>query len=117
MRENEFLGIDYSRYNNNSSSYVNQLTDEVIANGLEKYLRKYYTAWSGKWSGIDTTGRFTIQHDFFQTAQIKPSRFFEIFKDDDRRTKFIDLLKGYNVKASLKYGMLTLIDLEHPHNK
>lgn len=115
--ENKFLGIDYSFYGHNARSHSNQLTDEVIAKGLAKYLRQYYTSWGGIWTDIDVTGRFTIRHDFFHTAQIKPSRFFEIWKDEDRKSKFIILLKKYNVEATLKFNMLTLIDLEHPNNK
>jgi hypothetical protein len=81
MRENKWLDIDYSRYGN-SSYNESQLTDKVIAKGLVKYLKHYYTAWNGKWS-IGISGTFPPSHDFFQTAEIKPRRFYDIFKNDN----------------------------------
>jgi len=112
MPLNKFLEIDYTRYGNSSSNIDSQLTDKVIAKGMVKYLRLYYK-YDGKWNNINVHGNY-FSHEFFKTAQIKPIRFYEIFKTDERAEQFLNYLKEFNVRTELKHGFLTLIDLEHP---
>lgn len=112
MPINNFLEIDYTRHGEYASTHDKELTDKVVAKGMSKYLKKYYT-FDGKWDGIGINGTFLPKHDFFQIAQIKPIRFYEIFKETERIATFLDYFKEFNVKAELKHNTLTLIDLEY----
>ncbi|MEY2195769.1 hypothetical protein AB7942_24000 [Neobacillus sp. BF23-41] len=115
MPLNKFLGIEYTRYGDAASTHDRELTDKVIVKGLVTYLKRYYT-WDGKWNGISINGKFPPKHDFFITAQIKPTRFYEIFKNYDRTDSFMSYFKEFNVQATLEHGSLSLVDLEHPKN-
>ncbi|MEC1155025.1 hypothetical protein [Cytobacillus horneckiae] len=116
MPLNKFLGIEYTRYGFSASTHDRELTDEIIAKGMVRYLRQYYK-YDGKWNGINVHGRELSRSDFFQTAEIKPRRFYEIFKTEDRAERFLAYFNEFNVRAELKHGFLTLIDLEHPKRK
>lgn len=115
MPLNKFLDIDYTRYGNSSSNLDSQLTDKVIAKGMVKYLRLYHKL-DGKWNGINVYGK-NYFGDFFLTAEINPTRFYEIFKTNERAEQFLTYFNEFNVCTELKHGFLSLIDLLHPKNK